>query len=410
MRVLILTQHFTPEITAARSRLHPMAELLAQRGHEVEVLTAVPNHPEGVIAKEFRGRISIRRELNGFHVHHVWVKTSPRKTKWTRLVLYGSYATMATLAGFATRRPDVVFASSPPLPVAAAGMAVAFRHRIPWVMDVRDLWPEVAVVLGELTNKQMIGAAERLERRLYSSAAAITTVTEAFRSDIAARVGDDSKISLIRNGTTPLWLEASSSEVDRAKLGMPTDRFVWTYAGNVGIAQGLESAIDASAELDDGYQLLIIGGGAMLEPIKRRAEALPPGRVVFHGISEPALTASYLRASDASLVPLAPRPELAKYIPSKLFDCCAVGRPVILAAAGEARELVVAAEAAYPVPPGDPMALAKAVRTLRADAGLRGRLAQRGKAFASEHLRERQVGQLEQVLRAAVDGRSASAD
>ncbi|MDQ2939009.1 MAG: glycosyltransferase family 4 protein, partial [Actinomycetota bacterium] len=378
MRVLILTQHFTPEITAARSRLHPMAELLAQRGHEVEVLTAVPNHPEGVIAEEFRGRISIRRELNGFHVHYVWVKASPRKTKWTRLMLYGSYATMATLAGFASRRPDVVFASSPPLPVAAAGMAVAFRHRIPWVMDVRDLWPEVAVVLGELTNKQMIRAAERLERRLYTSATAITTVTEAFRSDIAAMVDDDSKISLIRNGTTPLWLETGALEVDRTKLGLPADRFVWTYAGNVGIAQGLETAIDAAAQLGDGYRLLVIGSGPMLDRIKQRAEDLPPGRVVFHGLVQPAGAARYLRASDANLVPLAARPALEKVIPSKLFDCCAVGRPVILAAEGESRRLAEAAQAAYPVPPGDSAALANALRTLRDDAGLCERLAERG--------------------------------
>jgi glycosyltransferase involved in cell wall biosynthesis len=398
LRVLILTQHFTPEITAARSRLAPIAELLAARGHEVEVLTAVPNHPDGVVQDGFRRRVWVRRELDGFRVRHVWVKASPKKTMRTRLMLYGSYATMAALAGFVSRRPDVIFASSPPLPVAAAAATIAVRHRRPWVMDVRDLWPEAAVALGELSNERVIRAAERLERRLYASAASIVTVTDTFRSDIAAKTDDDAKITVIPNGTTKLWLGIGETEVDRVQLELPADRFIWTYAGNVGIAQGLEAAIDAAAELDDGFQLLVIGNGPVLERIKKQAEGLPPGRVVFHGLVQPELAARYLRASDATLVPLGASPELTKFVPSKLFDCCAVGRPVILAAEGEARRLAGEAEAVYPVPPADPAALAGAVRALREDSALRERLGERGRAFAAEYLRERQIDRLEQVL------------
>ncbi len=406
MRILILTQHFTPEITAAVNRLHPFAELLAARGNEVRVLSAVPNHPQGVIQDGFRGKVSARRQLDGFEVRHVWVWTSPKKSVARRLGFYASFAAMATLAGSLMRRPDVILASSPPLPVAAAARAVAVRHRVPWVMDVRDLWPEVAVVLGELTNKRMIDAANRLERQLYASAAAIVTVTDSFADDIAARTEDRSKISVVRNGTTQAWLDAAGIEARRAELGMPEERFVWTYAGNVGIAQGLEAAIDAAARLDEGFQLLVIGGGPMLESMKRRAEALPAGRVVFRDLMEPALAARYLRASDASLVPLASRPELAGFVPSKLYDCCAVGRPVILAAAGEARQLAEAASAAYLVPPGDAGALAAALRTLRDDAGLRQRLSDGGRAFAAEYLRERQIEGLETVLRDAANHRT----
>lgn len=404
MRILILSQHFTPEVTAARSRLHPIAELLAQRGHEVEVLTAVPNHPEGVIQDGYRGKIVVRREIDGFRVRYVWVLASPRKTMWTRLAFYGSYAAMATVAGVFGRRPDVIFASSPPLPVAAAARALSIRYRVPWVMDVRDIWPEIAVVLGELTNERMIRAAEVLERRLYRSAARIVTVTDAFRDDIAERTADPAKISVVRNGTTRLWLGMSDGDVDRGELGMPDDRFVWTYAGNVGIAQGLEVAVQAAGLLDDRFQLLVVGRGPRLEAVQELAAGLPPGRVAFHGLVEPELAARYLRASDATFVPLAPRPELAKFVPSKLFDCCAVGRPVILAADGEARRLADAAGAVRAVPPGDPEALAEALRELRDDPAAGARLGERGTAFAAEHLRERQVERLEQVLREAAGG------
>src|SRR4051794_5123930 len=120
MRILILTQHFAPEITAARSRLQPFAELLAAAGHEVQVLTAVPNHPEGVIQEEYRGKRVIDREMDGYRVRYVWVSASPQKTMRTRLKLYGSFAAMATLGGMTLERPDVILATSPPLPVAAA--------------------------------------------------------------------------------------------------------------------------------------------------------------------------------------------------------------------------------------------------------------------------------------------------
>jgi glycosyltransferase involved in cell wall biosynthesis len=403
MRILILTQYFHPEITAPAIRLRALAAGLADRGHEVEVVCEVPNHPQGVVYPGYGRRPVIQQDLDGARVHYVWVYVSPSKRAPARLASYASYAAVATLYGATRQRPDVILASSPPLPVGAVGALLSKRFRVPWVLDVRDLWPEVAVVLGELTNKRMIRAAERLERHLYASAAAITTVTDAFRADIAARTESDAKISVIRNGTTRHWLGMGEAEVSRAELGLPPDRFVWTYAGNVGLAQGLEVAVDAAAKLDGSFQLLVVGGGPMLGDIKARANTLPPGSVDFRGIVEPALAAHYLRASDATLVTLAASPELAKFVPSKLFDCCAVGRPVILAAEGESRRLAADSEAVYPVPPGDSAALASAVRELAADSGLRDRLGRQGREFAAGHLRERQIEQLERILQGAVE-------
>ena len=145
------------------------------------------------------------------------------------------------------------------------------------------------------------------------------------------------------------------------------DRFVWTYAGNVGIAQGMEAAIAAAAELGDDFQLQIVGQGPRLAQVKKLAAELPDDRVVFRGLVEPHIAARYLRASDASLVPLGAQAELAKFVPSKLFDCCAIGRPVILSAAGEPARLAAEADAALPIPPEDAEALADALRRLAGD-------------------------------------------
>jgi glycosyltransferase involved in cell wall biosynthesis len=398
MRILLLSQYFTPEVTAARVRLHPLAEGLAARGHDVEVICEVPNHPEGIVHDGYRGRPLLRRRLDGFSVRYVWVRASPVKTPRSRLLFYGSYALMGTLAGIASRRPDVVLVSSPPLPAAAAAAAVARLRRVPWVMDVRDPWPEAAVALGELTNPRAIASLERLERHLYASAAAIVTVTEPFREDIEAKVGDPEKVTVIPNGTTDAWIEAGEREEDRAALGMPEDRFVVTYAGNIGIAQGMHAAVEAAALLDDGFQLQVVGSGPRLAEVRAQAAKLPPGRVAFRGVVPPELAARYLRASDASLVPLGGAPELTKFVPSKLFDCCAIGRPVVLSATGEAARLASEAEAALCVAPEDPRALADAIHRLRSDTDLRTRLSCNGREFARHNRRENGVDDFERTL------------
>jgi glycosyltransferase involved in cell wall biosynthesis len=398
MRVLVLTQHFTPEITAARARLHSFAAGLAGLGHEVEVIAEVPNHPEGVIQPGYRRRAVVRKEIDGFTVRYVWVRARPSKTTFNRLAFYGSYAAMATAAGSLAKRPDVILASSPPLPTGAAAALVAARHRVPWVLDVRDLWPEVAIALGELRGRRAIGLARRLERRLYGSADAIVTVNDAFRADIAARIErpGPEKLSVIPNGTTRDWLDAGGVEVDRAEVDLPNDQFVWTYAGNVGLAQGLDAAVEAAGILGAGFRLVILGNGPLLGKLRERAAALPPGLVELRDPVQPEDARRLMCASDALLVSLDARPGLEKFVPSKLFDCCAVGRPVVLAANGEAPRL--AGDAVLTVPPGDPTALAAAVRSLRKDRGLGVTLAERGRRFASGYLRERQVEQLVVVL------------
>jgi glycosyltransferase involved in cell wall biosynthesis len=402
LRILIFSQYFTPEVTAARARLHPIAQHLAERGHEVEVVCEVPNHPEGIVHDGYRGRPVVRREIDGFGVRYVWVKTSPVKTTASRLLFYGTYTLMGAVVGATGRRPDVVFVSSPPLPAAVAAATVARRFRVPWVMDVRDPWPEAAVALGELSNPRIVAWLERLERALYKSAAAIVTVTEPFRADIAAKVEDPGKITIVPNGTTRDWLAAGEVDVDRAELGLPGDRFVWTYAGNLGIAQGLSTAVAVAGRLGDRFQLQLIGAGPMKAQLEEQAAAQAPGSVVFHGLVQPEVAARYLRASDANLVSLGAQPELAKFVPSKLFDCCAVGRPVILSAAGEPQRLAAAADAALPIPPEDADALSEALRRLEGDPALRERLGANGRSFAAEYLREVQVAKLDGLLRELV--------
>lgn len=398
MRVLVFSQYFAPEVTASRVRVQAFAQGLAERGHEVEVICEVPNHPDGVVHRGYGDALLVdRRQLDGYEVAYVRVRTSAVKSTRNRLLLYGTYAASAAIVGIGSRRPDVILASSPPLPVGAAAALVAKRHRVPWVFDVRDLWPEAAVVLGELRGNRTIAAAERLERRLYRSAAAIITVTRPFVEVIAAQV-DRRKVNLLANGTTRLWMDAGAAEADRRGAAFPDDVFTWMYAGNLGIAQGLATAIEAARLLGDGFRLVLLGGGPQKEKLVAASAALAPGAVEFRDTVQPAEAARQLRAADALLVSLDAQPELAKFVPSKLFDYCALGRPVIVAASGEAPRLASEAEAAITVAPGDSRALADAVRGLRDEPAVGERLGRAGRTFAAGHLRENQIAQLEDLL------------
>ena len=399
MRVLIASQYFPPEIHGPSARLGAFAGGLAKLGHEVEVVCEVPNHPGGIVAPGYGGHLVDRRRLDGYDVNYVWVHATPSKGARSRVANYASYLLTATAVGAVRRRPDVVFASSPPLPVGSVGSALAVRFRVPWVLDVRDLWPDAAVAVGEMEEGRLYRMAAGIERRLYRSAAAITAATEDFVREIEGR-GGAGKVNLVRNGTSELFLAAGLEEADRSELGEQDGRFTWTYAGNLGLAQGLEAAVEAAARLGDGFRLVLIGEGPRRAELVRMADALPPGTVEIREPIPPERAARLLRASDALLVSLAPG--FDGFVPSKLFDFCAMARPVVLASAGEAVKLAEEAEAAICVPPADPDAIAAAVRSLEEDDGLRLRLSERGRRFAERNSREAGVAQLERILTGVV--------
>ncbi len=397
MRILIISQYFTPELTAASLRWHPLAAGLARSGHDVEVICEVPNHPGGVKQPGYAG-FAHQRELDGFWATYVWVHASESKRARHRLASYATFAASAAVrAGFTAGRPDVVVATSPPLSVGAVGALVATRHRVPWVFDVRDLWPEVAVALGELSEGRVLRAAERLERRLYASASAITTPTEPFAEQIRLRTDDARKVHVLPNGTTEAWLSVGEETVLRTDVGLPDDRFVWTYVGNVGLSQDLETALAAAGLLGDGFELQIVGDGSVRRRLEEQAIRLP-GNVVFRGMLPSREASRVMRASDAVLVSLADRPELGRSIPVKLYDSCAIGRPIVLAAPGEPCRIAEREGLALVTAPGDPEALATAVRRLRGDSELGERIAAAARDFATRHVRTNEVEPLEAIL------------
>lgn len=398
LRILLLSQYFAPEVGATQSRMQAFAEYLAARGHNVTVICEFPNHPHGVIPPEYRGHVYEDDRSNPYRILRVWVKANEEKTQRTRMQFYLSYMALATAMAPVAGRADVVVATTPPLFTGAAGLALARLNRAPFVLDVRDLWPSAAVSLDQIPSKAAIRASERLERLLYRQATAVTAVTQPFCDHIDAIRGSEPDTVLVPNGTLELFFEDVEPGDARERLGGQDGKALVTFAGTLGIAQALPSVLDAARLSSEDVQWALVGDGPMRERLLQGAHRRELQNVRFHPQVSLEEVPPLLAASDVLLVTLAAHPTFADFVPSKLIDFMATGKPVLLAAAGESARLLEAAGGGIAVAPEDPQALVEAARWLVAHPGEAAEMGARGRAFARSRLRSVQAARLEALL------------
>ena len=406
MHILYLSQYFPPEIGATQTRAYEMARGLVQAGHRVTMLTEVPNHPSGIVPPEYRGKWFERSQLDGIDVLRVWVKASPHKNFKTRMAFYLSYMADAALVGVLKAHGpfDVVYATSPPLFVGAAGLALHRMKRAPFVFEVRDLWPESAVALGELGSPRAIAWASHLEELCYNRAARIVVVTEGIRQRLLQRGWPAGKLALIPNGAnTELFQRRPELGAQfRAEHNLPPDAFVAVYAGIHGIAQGLETALHAADRLrnEPAVRFVLVGEG----PVKAELLALRAELALDHVLMLPeqprAAMPGILSAADAAMVPLRKLDLFQGALPSKMFDAWACELPLLLSIDGEARRVLEAANGGLHLPPEDPASLAEAIRILAALPDRGRSLGQNGRRYTEQnHSRQAQARALERLLK-----------
>ncbi len=404
MRILYLSQYFPPEVGATQTRAHEMARGLVQAGHQVTMIAELPNHPHGVIPPEYRNRLYERAALDGIDVIRVWVWASPIKTFRSRMAFYLSYMVMAALTGLllARGRYDALYATSPPLFVGGAALIISFVRRIPLFFEVRDLWPESAVALGELRNPRAVRLAERLEWACYRRARRVVVVTEGIRQRLVERGLDNAKIDLIPNGAnTDLFQpQPEAAAALRRELGLD-GCFVALYAGIHGIAQGLETLLQAAALLQDtpSIRFLFVGEGPVKADLAALARQLELTNVFFHPEVARAQMPAFLSLAQVAIVPLRKLELFQGALPSKMFDAWACACPTLITIPGEARAVLEEAQAGVWVEPETPAALADAIRQLAADPGQLERMGANGRRFVVERFsRQAQARQLEKLL------------
>ena len=386
MRILFLTPYYPPEVGAPQARIHELALRLVKRGHRVQVLTALPNYPSGIVPPEYRDRAGTWEVRDGVEVHRTWIYATPNKGFVRRILAHLSFMVSAILAAPRMAACDAVYVESPPLFDGIAGWVLAWSKGARMVFNVADLWPQSVVELGMIGPGLRLTLAQWLERWCYRVSDLILAVTTGIERDLQAR-GYGDKVAWFPNGVDADRFEKGDGAAYRAELGLD-GKFVVLYAGTMGLAQSLMTAIEAARRLedDDRVRFVLAGDGA-----ERDALCAAAGHNVVMLPPQPGhRMPDLLAAADASLVSLRNVPLFLGAVPSKTYEAMAAGKPILLCAAGEAPDLLRRAEAGVVVPPEDPDALAQAVRELQADPEARARMGGSGRRFVRQNF-ERDV-------------------
>jgi glycosyltransferase involved in cell wall biosynthesis len=401
VKILYISQYFAPEMGAPAARVAELSRHWARDGHDVTVLTGFPNHPTGVVAAEYRSRLRrlvMREKFHGVNVVRTWLLPRPNRKPHERMLNYSSFCLSAALsAGLFAERPDVVIATSPQLLVGLSGWWIAHWKRVPFVFEVRDLWPESLAAVGMGTDKSLLHRSlANLAGFLYRKSDRVVVVTPAFADHLAKHWQvPQEKIAIVENGVeTDLFSPQGDSDT-RRELGAD-GKFVVCYIGTMGMAQGLETLVEAAARLQSAKAeilFLLVGEGADKERIQALAHSRGLTNLRFVDQQPRERIPAYIRASDACLV-LLKKSELFKtVIPTKMLEFMSCARPVILGVDGQARRILDAAQAGIFVEPENVGDLMQAITYLAADAGLRESLGRNGRRHILENFSRRQTAE-----------------
>src|SRR6266567_1135579 len=362
--ILFISPYYPPESGAAPACVGETATRLVKQGHQVTVLTTFPNDPTGVFPKEYRGRFLKQEMRDGVHVVRVWSWVSPNKSFLHRIKWYLSFAFLAPLlGGKAVGHPEVIIVQSPPLFDAIAVRLLARWKRCPYIFMVSDLWPEQAIQLGVLRNRQLIWLSEWLEWSTYRRAALVWVVTEWIRDRLIQRGLASERILLLTNGVDTDKFRPLPQAQARTELGWD-DRFTVLYAGTHGLAQGLTTVLAAAEYLQSHMNLrfMFVGDGATKADLVARAQERDLKNVTFLDPQPHERMPLLLAGSDACLAPLRKLSLFESALPSKIYEAMACARPVLLGVEGEARRMFEQeAGAAIAVEPENAEALASAI-------------------------------------------------
>lgn len=390
MRILFLSHYFPPEVNAPASRTYEHCVEWVRAGHEVTVVTGAPNHPRGVLYEGYRNRWFQTEVMDGIRVIRLWTYLSPNEGFLRRTLNYVSYMVAVILATPRLPKPDIVISTSPQFFNGLAGWFVSRLKRVPWALEIRDLWPESIVTVGAIKNPQIIRALERLELFAYRKAEVIVPVTDAFKRYMVGKGIDARKISVIKNGVSLELFQARDRTTPEAqglarKLGAE-GRFVAAYVGTHGMAHHLETILEAAAIIGNADILFVlVGDGAERHRLAaKRAEMGVTNVVMLDQLPKASMPALWSLA-DVSLVLLKKSDLFKTVIPSKIFESMAMQVPIILGVEGEAKAIIEGAGAGLCIEPENAGQLADSLRRLYEDRTLTRRLGESGRRYVEQH-------------------------
>lgn len=400
MKILAVLPHYTPDVAPTGIIGARLMEELGRLGHQIEVVTSLPWYEHHAVQPEWRGAVARREHTTWGSITRVHpFPTGDKKNIPKRAVGFAGFCALTAAIAAAGRRVDVAFAMTPPLPMAATGWLASLPRRAPLVLNVQDVFPDVAVELGVLRGRRVIAAASALERWSYARSAAVTVLSDDMRANLAAKMRHPSRLHVIPNfvdveSVRPMGKENSY----RAEYGL-SDKTVVMYAGNVGMSQSLDLLVAAARETRDRDDVVYVvnGGGSTLADLQASAADLPNMRFVpmqpYERLPE------VLAAADVHVVPL--KRELSRSsVPSKTYSILAAGRPVLASVdeGSEVQRIVEAAGAGVAVPPEDERAFVTALGDLLNDVERRTQMEKAARAYVENATSPRAVAKAYDAL------------
>jgi colanic acid biosynthesis glycosyl transferase WcaI len=391
MKLLVLCPHYAPDTAPTGEVMTSIGTELSARGHELHVVTSLPWYRHHRIEAGWEGRVVRHDDVEGGRITRVHPFPTDKRNIPARAAAFAGFTLLSTTMavwGRPAARPDAVLAMSPPLTLGGAGWLAARRWRVPFVFNIQDVFPDVAVELGAITNPQVIRLASWLERWTYRRSDAVTVLSDDLRDNLVGKIRGTVPDAHDRIRVIPNFVDTArivpadpAAGSYRREHGLGRSRVVM-YAGNVGFSQSLDLVLAAARKLADRTDVVFVinGGGSARPQLEQEAAGLDNVRFVDFQPRE--RLPEVLAAADIHVVPL--RRGLARSsVPSKTYSILAAGRPVVASVdeGTEVARVVEDAGAGLAVPPDDPDAFTAALEALLDDPGRARAMGHAGRAF-----------------------------
>jgi len=409
VHILLLHQAFALPTEAGGTRHYEMAREWTACGHAFSVVRSDREYLTGERVREC-GKPGSEDAPSRIHLKRAYAPPGHHRSFAWRAFSYVVFAVTSVWAALRIRGVDLVIGTSPPLGQAFSAWLVAALKRRPFVLEVRDLWPDFAIEMKVLTNRTLIALARRLERFLYQRARHVVVNSPAYRQHLLRSGVPEDRVTVIANGVDPAQFDPDArGEWVRQRYGLSADTFVVTYAGAIGPANDLGTLLEAARHLrgQPNLRWLILGEGKERARMEDLAAEWGLDRVTFVGARPKSEMKDWLAASDACVATLMNIRAFRTTYPNKVFDYMAAGRPTVLAIDGVIRDVMEAAEGGLCVPPGDPGKLAEAVRRLQTEVGTARRLGLNARRYVCEHFDRRRQAERFVRLTESLAGKAA---
>ena len=406
MRILFLTTYFRPESATNAILMTLLAEELAARGHQITIITGMPHYDNNRVEDAYRGKLYKKESVGSLDVRRVYLYVPQDKTRISgRLLNYISFNVTSGLAALLTRRHDVMLVPSPPLTNGLTAWVVSRLKRMPFVYNVQDIYPDVAVRLGVLKSKRVIDLFTRMESFVYRKASAVSVISDSFQRNLAAKQVPASKLKIIPNFVDTAFVSPLPRHNAFSREHGLDASFVILFAGNVGLSQGLETVLKAAKLLSDTPKIkfVIVGNGASKAELVQQCEEMRLNNVAFLPLQPYERVPEVYSAADVCLIPLK-RGLTEDSVPSKLWTIMGVARPVVATvdASSDTYKVIQQAECGLCADAEDAEGMAQAIRQLYDDCDLAERMGKGGRAFVEQHYTSKSVAAQYEALFAAL--------